>query len=127
MAAQFRQGSRLGESHAEFGAYVQGALYFYSGSMRLGDPAGYGKAQAYSAGVSLAGLIRSIETLENVLYFFRRNADPGVMDRENRFTVRRRKLYRNVTLDRGVLDGVVDQDQEHPPQRAGISHDGNGR
>ena len=86
-----------------------------SKTARCGDRTGHGQAEPRAVGIELAGALRAVEPLEDVLHVFGCYADARVGDRGDDFLLATHEAYRHASARRRVAHGVVDQHVEHLP------------
>src|SRR5690349_224656 len=89
--------------------------------MDLGNPSAYGESQTDSPRLAAAGLIRAIESLEDVWQVRLGDADSSVAHFRHGVAIVPVQGDFDLSVRGRVFHGVINQDQEQPPQRAGVS------
>src|SRR5438105_6615757 len=82
---------------------------------------GNGEAQASSAGFAGAGLVGAVEALKNVRQGFGGNSGAGVGDLQNGIVVASTDFDCHFSSFRRVLDGIVNQVDDHLLEAGPIS------
>ncbi len=88
--------------------------------MRPRDGARHAEAEAYAAGVQVAGRIGAVEGREHPLQVVRRDSRAIVMDLSHRIAAGREKAHLHMGP---VLGAVVDQVGEQPGQGQAVAMD----